>query len=143
TVRPVDRENPRPRPGPIARALYLTGAFPLVPAEIVDHTVRPAVPPAGVTIPYGRYLATIGGCRACHGADLAGTGAPDAPDLTKSRLAAWTEADFFRAIREGRRPDGTVIDPEKMPWVRSSLMTDDEIRAVWMYIRSLPGKATG
>jgi hypothetical protein len=25
-----------------------------------------------------------------------------------------------------------------MPWVRSGLMTDDEIRAVWMYVRSLP-----
>jgi hypothetical protein len=25
-----------------------------------------------------------------------------------------------------------------MPWVRSGQMTDDEIRAVWMYLRSLP-----
>jgi mono/diheme cytochrome c family protein len=140
TVPPVDRETVPLRVGPIARALYLTGAFPLVPAEIVNHTARPPAPPAGVTVAYGEYLATAGGCRGCHGADLAGTGAPDAPDLTKSRLAAWTEADFFRAIREGRRPDGTVIDPEKMPWVRSSLMTDDEIRAVWMYVRSLPGR---
>ncbi len=28
------------------------------------------------------------------------------------------------------------IDPEKMPWVRSGQMTDDEIRAVWRYLRS-------
>jgi hypothetical protein len=54
---------------------------------------------------------------------------------------SWTEADLFRALREGRRPDGTVINSEKMPWVRSGQMTDQEIRAVWRYVRSLPGKA--
>ena len=143
TVPPVDRENQSSRAGPIARVLYLTGKFPLLPVEIVPHGDRPAAPAEGVTVAYGEYLATAGGCRSCHGAELAGTGAPDAPDLTRSRLAAWTEPDFFRAIREGRRPDGTIIDPAKMPWVRSSLMTDDEIRAVWMYVRSLPGKTEG
>jgi cytochrome c553 len=89
-------------------------------------------------VEYGRYLATIGGCRACHGAALAGDANPDAPDITVGRLAGWSEADFFRSLREGRRPDGTAIDPEKMPWLRSGLMTDDEIRAVWAYMRSVP-----
>ncbi|HUF36245.1 MAG TPA: hypothetical protein VMN37_09855 [Gemmatimonadales bacterium] len=55
-------------------------------------------------------------------------------------LGAWDEADFFRSLREDRRPDGTAIDPEKMPWVRSGQMTDAEIRAVWTYVRSLPGR---
>lgn len=141
TLPPVDREAAPPRIGPIARVLYLGGKFPLVPAELVSHETRTPVPPAGVTIPYGEYLATAGGCRACHGSGLTGTGNPDAPDITRSRLAGWTEADFFRAMREGRRPDGTTIDPAKMPWVRSSLMTDEEIRAVWGYVRSLPGRA--
>ena len=67
---------------------------------------------------------------------LKGDANPDAPAIDRERLHAWTEADFFRALREGRRPDGTVLDPEKMPWVRSGRMTDDEIRAVWRYLRS-------
>jgi cytochrome c553 len=138
TVPPVDREMSAPRVGPIARALYLGGKFPLLPVELVDHEARPPAPTPGVTVEYGEYLATLGGCRACHGRDLAGTGQPDAPDLTRARLGRWTEAEFFRAIREGRRPDGSIIDPEKMPWVRSGQMTDDEMRAVWLYIRSLP-----
>ena len=83
-------------------------------------------------------VATLGGCRSCHGQLLTGDANPDAPDITVGRLASWTEEDFFRSLREGRRPDGTAIDPEKMPWVRSGLMTDDEIRAVWTYMRSLP-----
>lgn len=136
TMPPVDREVPGPRVGPIARALYLGGKFPLLPAELVDHDARPAAPEPGVTLEYGGYLATIGGCRSCHGSDLAGTGDPSAPDITPARLGGWNEADFFRAMREGRRPDGTIIAPEKMPWVRSGRMTDDEMRATWMYVSS-------
>jgi mono/diheme cytochrome c family protein len=142
TFAPVDRQPPEPKVGPVARALYLAGNFPLLPVEIIAHdTTRPPQTP-GVTVEYGEYLATIGGCRSCHGQRLAGDANPDAPDITVGRLASWTEEDFFRSVREGRRPDGTGLDPQKMPWVRSGLMTDDEIRAVWAYIRSLPAGPT-
>jgi hypothetical protein len=46
----------------------------------------------------------------------------------------------MRALRQGVRPDGSGIDPTKMPWVRSGRMTNDEILAVWSYARSLPGR---
>jgi mono/diheme cytochrome c family protein len=138
TFPPVDREHPRPRVGPVARVLYLTGKFPLLPVELTDHHAPRAPQRPGVTVGYGRYLATVGGCRACHGQALAGDANPDAPDITVGRLGSWSEEDFFRALREGRRPDGRPIDPTKMPWVRSGLMTDDEVRAVWLYLRSLP-----
>jgi cytochrome c553 len=139
TLPPVDRELPQPKVGPVARALYLRGNFPLLPVTVINHqSSRPAPVPAGVTVEYGEYLATIGGCRSCHGLMLAGDANPDAPDITPGRIGGWTEEDFFRSLRQGKRPDGSVIDPEKMPWVRSGLMTDDEIRAVWMYMRALP-----
>jgi len=133
---PVNREIPTPRVAPVARALYLFGGFPLLPVELVNHTAPRPELEAGVTVEYGRYLATIGGCRACHGMELKGDANPDAPALDRAHIGSWTEADFFRALREGRRPDGTVLDPEKMPWVESGRMTDDEIRAVWRYIHS-------
>jgi mono/diheme cytochrome c family protein len=135
---PVDREMPEPKVGPVARALYLAGNFPLLPVKLIDHDSRPPTPPAGATVEYGRYLATIGGCRSCHGLALAGDANPDAPDITVGRLGGWTEEDFFRSLRRGMRPDGSVIDPVKMPWVASGRMTDEEVRAVWLYMRSLP-----
>jgi mono/diheme cytochrome c family protein len=139
TLPPVDREMPQPKVGPVARALYLRGNLPLLPVTMIDHGAgRPGPLPAGVTVAYGKYLATIGGCRSCHGLALAGDANPDAPDITVGRVGGWTEEDFFGALRRGIRPDGSVIDPEKMPWVRSGQMTDDEIRALWMYMRSLP-----
>jgi cytochrome c553 len=136
TLPPVDRPVPATRVGPVARVLYLVGNFPLLPVELVDHAARPRDIDPAMTVEYGRYLATAGGCRSCHGMTLKGDANPDAPAIDRGRLAAWTEADFFRALRQGRRPDGSVIDPEKMPWIRSGQMTDDEMRAVWLYLRS-------
>lgn len=141
TIPPVDREWPAPEVGPLARVLYLKGDFPLLPATMIDHAAARRPPACGVTVEYGEYLATVGGCRSCHGSALDGTGAPDAPDLTRRRLPSWTEADFIRALRQGVRPDGSAIDPTKMPWPRSGHMTDDEILAVWSYVRSLPERS--
>ena len=138
TLPPVDRVLPGPKVGPVARALYMGGNFPLLPVKLIDHGASRSTPVPGVTREYGEYLATIGGCRSCHGLALAGDASPDAPDITVGRIGGWTEADFFRSLREGKRPDGSTLDPEKMPWVRSGLMTDDEMRAVWMYVRSVP-----
>lgn len=138
SVPPVDRELPDTRVGPMARIISTIRSFPLLPAEIVDHDARPKPPERKVTVAYGNYLATIGGCKSCHGPTLSGDGAPGVPDITRARLESWTEADFFRALRTGKRPDGTALDPAAMPWVSTGKMTDDEIRAVWMYMRKLP-----
>ena len=72
-------------------------------------------------------------------------GPPDLPlasNLTPAGLGAWTEADFVRALREGRRPDGSAIN-EFMPWRGYGAMTDSELRALWLYLRSVPPRATG
>ena len=57
-------------------------------------------------------------------------------------LGKWTEADFMKAIRTGVRPDGRVLSAA-MPWPYAKNMTDDELRATWMYIHSLPAKKQG
>ena len=139
TIPPVDRDVPAPRTGPLARVLHVVGGFPLYPASMVDHSPRARTKPApGATVEYGKYLATAGGCNSCHGPQLAGGGDPGTPNITLGgKLAGWQEADFFRALREGKRPDGTGIS-EAMPWKNSGKMTDEEIRAVWTYISSMP-----
>ncbi len=63
-------------------------------------------------------------------------GTPPSQDLTPSGdPGKWTEADFRKALREGLRPDGTVINPF-MPWRLTKLMTDEEIAAVWAYLKT-------
>lgn len=149
TVAPVDRTGPANAIGPIGRALYLAGKVPLVPAEVIDHTApRKPSPAVGRTVEYGQYLAV--GCTGCHGASFAGGPIPGTPpewpaaaNLTPhpTGLAAWSEADFVRALRTGRRPDGRELKAE-MPWKNFGQMTDDELAAIWMYLRTLPPQPT-
>jgi mono/diheme cytochrome c family protein len=148
---PVDREGFAPRLGPMGRVLLVTGKMKLLPAEMIDHgAARPSVPPAGATVEYGEYLSRFGGCFGCHGPDLAGgvpNGPPGSPvpsNITPAGIGSWSEADWFTAMRTGVRPDGTELT-DFMPWRLMASMSDDELRAMWLYLRTVPpaGKATG
>jgi len=132
---PVERTLPRPRLGPLFRVLHIFG-FPLLPAEHVDHQATAASITPSVSIAYGAYLASVSGCSSCHGPKLAGDEGPG-PNITSGAIGSWTEADFRRALREGKRPDGSVLRPP-MPWPIFSNMTDDETAALWLYERSVP-----
>lgn len=144
SVPPVDREVGSLNIGPIGRMLIATQTGRWIPAAGMDHAAPiPDPVPAGPDAAYGRYLTVVGGCTYCHGDDLKGglkegpPGTPVSADLTRTgRLGQWTASDFMAALRTGMRPDGTVIDPF-MPWRSTRLMTDEEITAVWEYLRTL------
>jgi cytochrome c553 len=144
SVKPANRSWPASRYGPLARLLLITGKLPLFQAALIDHSrAGRATAAPGVTPEYGRYLAHVGGCASCHGQNLRGglvvvPGSPPSADLAPVARSGWTEADFFRVFREGKRPDGRVLDPNYMPWKSSGLMTDDELHAIWAYLRTLP-----
>lgn len=144
TIPAVDAVLPAKRVGPLARVLYLTTGFPLVPSERVPHGgPRPPVAAAGGTREYGDYLATTGGCKSCHLQDLSG-GVPVAKNLlsaniTPAGIGKWTEVDFTKALRAGIRPDGRILSAV-MPWPHTRFMTDDEIHALWLYVHSVPPK---
>ena len=64
-------------------------------------------------------------------------GAPLAPNLTPGgELRAWTEEQFITTMRTGVTPSGTEMN--YMPWQYKGQMTDDELKAVWAYLMSLP-----
>lgn len=146
---PVDREMPRPRINIVGRALYLAGRLPLVAAERIDHLGPPAAVTPAVTAEYGTYLADIGGCRGCHGPRLGGgpipgmpPGTPPATDITPSGIGHYSEADFFRAMRDGVRPDGTKL-AAAMPVRFTRLMSDGEMVALHRYLRTVLPRGSG
>jgi len=141
---PVDNELPVSTVGPIGRLLYLRGEMPLVPAELTDRNgEHPPAPEPGITVSYGWYLST--GCAGCHRQDFSGgtiPGAPPdwppAPDLTPSgNLRNWSEQDFIQAMRTGIKPDGERFRPP-MPYQALSALTDEELKAIWLFLQSLP-----
>lgn len=143
SVPPVDRETPRPEFGFLARALGVANLFPLLSAEFIDHDRVAFVPVAdrSEAAKAGDYLISTAGCRGCHGKQLTGEGGmPDAANLTPVGIGAWTEADFKTAMREGRRPNGTMLLPA-MPRAYQ-VMPDEELSKIFAYLKTLPPSGT-
>lgn len=144
---PVDNELSEPKFNLLGKALLGAGAFgdSVVIAETINNNpIDPSYPAAGVTPEYGEYLVNVSGCHDCHGADLSGGKSADpsaipAPNLTAGgELVAWKEADFIKAIRTGLTPTNRQLDPAQMPWEHYKNFSDDELKAIWAYLDSLP-----
>jgi mono/diheme cytochrome c family protein len=143
SVPPVNRTPARRVIYPLARALHTFGA-PLVPAEKIDHTrqVNPQ-PSPGPTLVYGEYVASA--CRFCHGENLGGQpvggepGAPPSPPIGQNSIVSrWTEAQFIQTIRSGVTPEGRTLRKEYMPWDAVGALHDDELHALFTYLRKAP-----
>ncbi len=137
----------------VGRAL---AAFAVTPAG--PRAVPPRAAPAPGTPERGAYVANeVAGCDACHterhpvtgaylGAPYAGgTRMPDeldprrtfvTPNLTAAPgagpVAAWSEAQFVARLRAGRRVAGSPME-----WEGFSRTSDDDLRAVYRYLRGL------
>jgi cytochrome c553 len=146
----VDNALPPNELRPLGRVLFATGQLSLQPADNIDRTApRPPTPAAAVTAEYGQYLANTAGCPNCHGPGLSGGKIPQAPadaapaaNLTPAALGSWSDAEFIRVMRTGRRPDGRVLNTF-MPWPYYAQMTDDELRALWRFLQAVPPRVTG
>lgn len=127
------------------RAFYGFGLMHDAAAKI-DHALPPAQPVAdGVNVAHGAYVANM--CLGCHGARLAGGkipgGPPDWPAAAKltpgadSAMPRYPDADAFtRMFKTGNRPDGTPI--KVMPFGSLGQMNDTDVRALFLYLKSLP-----
>ena len=61
-----------------------------------------------------------------------------APNITPAgRVRDWTDTEFARAIREGIRPDGTVIG-FPMPFAMYRGLSDEDVMAMVAFLRTLP-----
>jgi mono/diheme cytochrome c family protein len=131
--------------------MNITKSITFIPAEIIPHNEKPPfAPESGITAEYGEYLSIS--CKVCHGLTLSGGEIPGFPvewpatsNLTPgkgSRLPAWGEGGFIEIIHFGVK-HGRAINSNYMPWKSYRHMTDDELRAVYMYLMSLPPKDFG
>jgi len=149
SVPPVDNEIPERQLGPIGRLLVAQGSV-IMPASVLKHDQRPPAPERGVTAEYGKYLASVA-CMGCHGTGLSGGLIPGAPpDFPPSRnltpagnLKNWTEAQFINTIRTGITPENYNLPNAFMPWENLGQLTDDDLKAIWAFLQTVPAKETG
>lgn len=119
----------------------------------------PATAPRGATVERGEYLARyVSECYTCHtnsdvvsgkllgapfsgGREIDDDEHPDrvfltpnlTPDPKTGRIASWTEDQFVARFRAGR-----VYPGSHMPWEGFGGMTEDDLRAIYRYLRTLP-----
>jgi len=104
----------------------------------------------------GEYLVRgIAGCGNCHTPmdpdgfvmeqELGGRLVEDiepftayAPNISPGgRVSQWSDAELARAIREGIRPDGSVIGPP-MPFAMYRGLGDEDLNAIVAFLRTVP-----
>ena len=144
SVPPVDRETNGNQFKPLAKVMLVLGMLPPLPVEVVSHETHVTAPERAVSVAYGGYLADTNDCRVCHGQQLNGGQYPDptvnliTPNLTPGgEVGFWTEEQFIDTIRTGVTPGGHQMS-DHMPWKDYRYMTDDELKAIFMYLHSLP-----
>jgi mono/diheme cytochrome c family protein len=106
--------------------------------------------PSAETIARGKALADTAGCASCHTADPAKPfaggkridtpfGGIYSPNLTPDRdtgLGAWSDDDFYRALRHGIAPDGSRYYPA-FPYPNFTKFIRDDILAIRAYLATL------
>jgi mono/diheme cytochrome c family protein len=136
----------------------------LMGKAVIRFMIKPegpqGVPPvtlqADTTAQYGKYLAhDVANCHACHtdrdmttgafiGVHFAGGPAMEeegvtftppnlTPHPTTGHITQWTEQAFINRFRGGR-----VYKESPMPWGPYSTMSDNDLKAIYRYLRSLP-----
>lgn len=113
--------------------------------DLLDHNKLKNIPSVeiGPTIEYGSYLVNIHGCNDCHKKDLKGGKSPDpvsppVPDISNTgNFGKWSFEQFASVFRTGITPEGKVLQGEFMPFSGLGVHTDEEIQAVYNYIKSL------
>lgn len=99
---------------------------------------------------YGKYIThSIANCRGCHtprdpmtgkyiGPDFSGGMEIDGfitPNLTpdpSGRIFTWSQEQFVKRFRDGRK-----IDKSPMPWNSFQKISDDELKAIYNYLKSV------
>ncbi len=125
--------------------------FGLAVAAWLIAATAAAAPPSALSP--GEYIFRAAGCRGCH-TDEKGGGQPLAggralktefgtfyasnitPDPATG-IGQWSEQDFVRAMREGLSPAGEHYYPS-FPYTAYTRLTDEDIRALWSYLRAQP-----
>lgn len=152
--RPVKKAQPPDQPGFVGK--WVAKAMSPAGKAVPTH-----VPAGGVSVERGQYLAQGPAmCAGCHTpADplkgFAPTGAPfcgeahadrdpsDAtmelvtpnltPDPETGHITAWSEDAFVNRFRAGLAYEGS-----KMPWGNFKEMTEDDVRSIYRYLRTVP-----
>ncbi|HEX5026720.1 MAG TPA: c-type cytochrome [Agriterribacter sp.] len=141
---PVKHEIPGHVLNPVGKAVKAFMVKPVGPNGDVPKTVVP-----DTTAVYGKYLAvSVAECNGCHtkrnlagafegepfagGNDIDGFITPNLTPDSSGRIFNWTKEMFIERFRMGK-----LIPKSPMPWNSFKRMTDDELTAIYNYLKTV------
>jgi mono/diheme cytochrome c family protein len=141
-LEPIDNTLPKTSLGFLAYILTDLGKILLIPADSIDHNrLLTKHVTREVSVEFGEYLST--NCTGCHRKNMKG-GPPLAPgfpvvaDISSTgNPGKWTEEQFINTLKTGSTPEGKVLNPSEMPWVAFKNYSEDEMKAIFIYLRSM------
>lgn len=123
----------------------LTQLLPIAQSVQPPLTQPVPMPAIGVTPEYGQYMMTVAACSDCHGTDFgggteapAGLGPPVGPTI-RDISKRYSQEQFINLFRTGVRSDGLPLS-EMMPWKDYKAFDDDDFKAMYLHLSSLPPK---
>jgi mono/diheme cytochrome c family protein len=153
--KPIHKEIPKNEYNLLGNAVLAFLIKPVGPTGEVYKSVK-----RDSTAEYGKYLAnSVANCNGCHtkrdmmtggyiGEPFAGgTGFQNpndpekityftpnlTPDPSTGRIYNWSQQNFIDRFRKGR-----LIKYSDMPWGPFSKMSDDDLKAIYKYLKTLP-----
>jgi hypothetical protein len=149
TQPPINRPSGTMRIGTLGKVLDRLDKIQIDIARRINHDKIEKSPAPAPTAAYGRFIGLL--CTGCHGSNLSGGPIPGAPpemavplNLTPhaTGLAGVTYEEFEKTMKTGIRKDGRKLDP-LMPVEAFGNFDDTEMRALYAYLMSLPGREFG
>lgn len=157
TLKPIDGEYPK---------ADLNFPMNLIVKTIPQDATPMTIPEKSDTLKYGEYIFTIAGCGDCHTPMEKGTPIPGkhlaggfefrhplygdvvrSANITQDHetgIGLWTQADFlgkFKTYRDSSWRSKEAKAGElntAMPWVLYSGMTDEDLKAIYRYLKTVP-----
>lgn len=154
TTAPIKNNVPKTEWNVLGKILKALVIEPVGPTSEVPTSVE-----SGPTPEYGKYLAeSVANCRGCHtdrdlktgkyvgipyagGFHMPAETNPKMEVVTQNitsdpqtgKLAGMTENDFIARFRKGR-----IIKESTMPWGPFSRLQDDDLRAIYRFLKTVP-----
>jgi len=153
--KPVHHQVPAHNPNLLGRMVIAFLVKPIGPSEAIRKSVQ-----RDTSAQYGKYLVTnVANCSGCHtrrsisgaytGELLAGGGPiakegypaltpPNISGDSSSRIFRWSQNDFVNRFHDGKR-----ISFSEMPWNSFKNMNDDDLKAIYNYLKTVkPSKSS-
>ena len=147
STKPVKNKVPENKLNIMGNIVKAYMVKPVGPTGEVPAAVKP-----DTTAAYGKYLVlSVGECAGCHtkrdlsgafigphmagGNEIEGYITPNLTNAPDGRIYSWSQAQFIERFRKGK-----LIPQSPMPWNSFKRMNDDELKAIYKYLKSIPGE---